>query len=161
MSKRSASFNEQSQTTTKKPKTSDQDGSSEMSATQTTKRILVIGLSGHAPGQQRITMGAKQPKGQFRKMLQDTVAEAKTSGLELDVMQVKASAFSAGLKDIKERLQSKPDGVVIGNGIRGTVEYTVFFEDVVNACREITPTTRMAFNTSPSDILECCLRNFK
>ena len=101
-------------------------------------------------------------KGQFRQMIQDTVAGARESGLELEIMQVKAAAFSSGLKDIKERLQTKPfDGVVIGNGIRAEAEYTVFFEDLVNACRENKPEVRMGFNTSPGDILECCLRNFK
>lgn len=162
MSKRSASSNEQVQANAKKTKTSlkDGDNTSEMAASQTTKRILVVGLSGHAAGQQRLKMGAQQPRGQFRKMLQDTISKAKSSGLELDVMQVKASAFPSGLKDIEERLQSKPDGVVIGNGIRGTSEYTVFFEDVVNACREISPGSRLGFNTSPDDILACCLRNF-
>ena len=123
------------------------------------KRILVIGLAGHAPGSIKPPPAA-QPKGSFRKMLQETVTSAKEYGLALEMMQVKASAFPSALNDIKAKLQSQPHGLLIGNGIRGTAEYTVFFEDLVNACREITPGTRMGFNTSPGDILESCLRNF-
>lgn len=160
MSKRSAGADSRVETKSKKAKASAPlDNSSDMTSSTATKRILVIGLAGHSPGS--AMSRTPKPKGQFRKMLQKTVADARDAGMELDVMQVKVSAFPSGLKDIKERLSSKPYGVVIGNGIRGTAEYTVFFEDVVNACCEITPETKFGFNTSPDDILECCLRNFK
>ena len=159
MFKRSAPVEHESQANSKRNKTGPSQTKSEMLTAQPTKRILVIGLQGHAMGRS-ISPSAKVPKGQFRKMLQNTTTEAKKSGLELEMMQVKASSFSSGLETIEEKLHSKPDGLLIGNGIRGTSEYTVFFENLVNACREITPGTRMAFNTSPNDILECCLRNF-
>lgn len=161
MSKRVAPIDNQTHAKLKRSKTVASSGSTaDMPPTRATKRILVVGLAGHAPGRP-ISPSAKLPKGQFRKMLQKMAAEAKENGLDLEMMQVKSSAFPSGLQDIKERLKSEPDGLLIGNGIRGTAEYTVFFEDLVNACREITPATRLAFNTSPTDILECCLRNFK
>lgn len=160
MSKRSASIEDETQAKSKRNKTSPSRTKSEMLTSQPTKRILVIGLAGHAPGRSTLP-SAKLPKGQFRKMLQNTITEAKASGLELEMMQVKASSFPSALENIKEKLHSKPDGLLIGNGIRGTPKYTIFFEDLVNVCREVTPGTRMAFNTSPNDILECCLRNFR
>ena len=124
------------------------------------KKILVIGLAGHAPGSKPIQQTLKQPRGQFRGKLKATASQAKEAGLDLEIMQVKPSAFSTFLKEIRPKLEAKPDGMVIGYGIRGTADYTEFFEDLVNLCCETTPTTRMAFNTSPDDILECCLRNF-
>lgn len=162
MPKRSAAADGQTESKSKKTKTSTSpDATSDMAASQATKRILVIGLA-HLPKSAAMAAGAKQMKGQFRQMILDTVAGARESGLELEIMQVKAAAFSSGLKDVRQRLESKSfDGVVIGNGIRAEAEYTVFFEDLVNACREMKPEMRMGFNTSPSDILECCLRNFK
>ncbi len=125
------------------------------------RRILVLGLAGHAPGAPKMGAAAKLPRGQFRRNLEATKSKAKENGLELEIIQAKATAFSAALTDIRSKLATKPDGFMVGNGIRGTAEYTVFFEDLVNASTEISPQTRLMFNTSPDDILECCLRNFE
>lgn len=157
MSKRSANEAAIGDTTVKRNKTQDTSSAvASMSTSRAKKRILVVGLAGHAPGSAK----PPTPRGGFKKMLQDTTSEAERLGLKLEMMQIKATAFPAGLESIKEKLSSKPHGLVIGNGIRGTDAYTVFFEDLVSAARETSPSTRLAFNTSPSDILECCRRNF-
>lgn len=121
------------------------------------KRILVIGLAGHARGTSATSM---MPSGTFRGKIKQQVAEAKRLGFELDIIQVKPSDFNTKVRSIKEHLKQKPHGCMIGNGIRGTgtIEYTKFFEALVNACREITPGTKLLFNTSPLDIAETCKR---
>lgn len=161
MSKRSAPGEAKDSKESKRTKRSTAIAQSpKMSHSATMKRVLVVGLAGKSPGSSA-KPSEGLPKGGFRKMLQNTIAEAQKHGLELEMIQVKPSAFQSGLHDLKLRLESKPDGLLVGNGIRGTADYTVFFEDLVNASREITPSTRLAFNTSPSDILECCFRNFR
>ena len=52
------------------------------------------------------------------------------------------------------------DGVVIGFGVRSPVEFTEFFEAVVNAARENAPQAKLMFNTKPTDTLEAIRRFF-
>ena len=76
------------------------------------------------------------------------------------MLQVKPRDFETKLLEIRDRLVERPQGLMIGNGIRSasTQNYTIFFEKIVNACRELSPDTQLLFNTSPLDIAETCQR---
>ena len=67
---------------------------------------------------------------------------------------------STVLGQLKRKLESNPDGFVVGMGLRGVAQFTEMFESCVNACREVSPGTRMGFNTRASDMVECVRRNF-
>ena len=49
---------------------------------------------------------------------------------------------------------------MIGYGIRGPKEYTVLFESVVNAAREIAPGAKLMFSTAPDGVFETIRRAF-
>jgi hypothetical protein len=59
-------------------------------------------------------------------------------------------------------LQSHPQlsGVVLGFGVRGNPDLTVFFEETVQAVREHAPQARLIFNTRPDDSLQAIQRSF-
>ena len=52
------------------------------------------------------------------------------------------------------------DGVVIGFGVRGNSDLTVFFEQIVNVVREHAPTAKLLFNSSPGSTLDAAKRWF-
>ena len=92
--------------------------------------------------------------GTLRQTLQKQHTDAETAGYSLEVIQVKPFEIKQKLQTIRDKLETvKPDLFIIGNGIRGNLEYTIFFERLVNICREVSPGTKMGFNTAPgSDI---------
>ncbi|KAF7964960.1 hypothetical protein HWV62_1312 [Athelia sp. TMB] len=56
--------------------------------------------------------------------------------------------------------EKKYDGVIIGFGVRGAPELTVFFEKTVNAIKDALPTAKLLFNSSPLSTLDAVTRNF-
>jgi hypothetical protein len=92
--------------------------------------------------------------------MRSQISEAKAAGFDLDMFAVKASQLDSDLKRIHERLErEKPELFIIGFGIRGSVELTPFLEKLVTTCREVSPTTKIGFNTTFDGNLEVCERN--
>lgn len=50
------------------------------------------------------------------------------------------------------------DGVVVGFGIRGIPEMTIFFEEIVNTVRTHAPSTKLLFNSTPETIIDAARR---
>lgn len=70
--------------------------------------------------------------------------------------------FDSTLATLREQLATGEwDALVIGGGLKMTAPLTVQFEKVVNACREVSPRTRMLFQAAPGDLDEVVERGFK
>ncbi len=66
-----------------------------------------------------------------------------------------------GSSRLKEELASEPvDGVVIGYGIRGLADHTVWFEQLVSTVREDAPGAKLIFNTLPGNTADAVKRWF-
>ena len=118
-----------------------------------TKNILAIGLSSPPPGADISTE-------ELRSKISAQIDEARDYGFQVDMIMFEPEDFPTALEQLKEKLKSKPDGFIVGMGLRAVAKFTEIFEDCVNACREISPGTRMGFNTRSSDMVECMKRNF-
>ncbi|KAF7975235.1 hypothetical protein HWV62_10200 [Athelia sp. TMB] len=68
-----------------------------------------------------------------------------------------AQAKDALVAQLREK---QYDGVIIGFGVRGAPELTVFFEEAVNVIKDTLPTTKLLFNSSPLSSLDAVKRNF-
>jgi hypothetical protein len=131
-----------------------------------TPRVLAVGIqhssrrtSTKAISKQRPATSQAVPT-RLRSKIRAQIAEAKASGFDLDMMAIKPSQLESGLNHIRERLaKERPDLFIIGFGIRGSAELTVVLEQLVNACREISPETKIGFNTTFDGNLEVCERS--
>ena len=94
------------------------------------------------------------------KSINAQVAEGHRAGFQITPLLFTHDEFAEKMDVVRAKLeQLKPDLFVIGNGVRRRAEFTECFEDMVNACREVTPRTRLGFNSRPDDLVECCRRN--
>ena len=96
----------------------------------------------------------------LRSKIRAQIAEAKAAGFDLDMLAVKPGQIEADLKHIRGRLErEQPELLIIGFGIRGSAEYTVLLENLIAACRETSPETKIGFNTNFDRNLEVCERH--
>ena len=128
----------------------------------TRKTILVLGMRKAPEGAPDNVRREGMNQAELRANLTAQLDKAKDKGYELELKQFgEEDIGTTALRWTKEKLSSQHwDGVILGYGIRGTPDLTVFFEGAVNAAREITPKTRMGFNTKPQDLHETAIRMF-
>lgn len=70
--------------------------------------------------------------------------------------------FEQTLSDFRKEMQSgKWDAIVVGGGLKGSPTLTPQFELVVNAARELSPRTKLLFQSAPGDIDATIQRGFK
>ena len=130
-----------------------------------TPRVLAVGIQ-HSSRRSSMKTIPKQRSGpskavpaRLRSKILAQIAEAKASGYDLDMLALKPSQLDSDLKHIRERLEKeRPDLFIIGFGIRGSAELTGVLEQLVNACREMSPETKIGFNTTMEGNLEVCER---
>lgn len=68
---------------------------------------------------------------------------------------------SVGTNHVISELKRKHyDGVMIGFGVRGNPDLTVWFEEIVNIVREHAPHAKFMFNADPQSSLEAAKRWF-
>ena len=131
-----------------------------------TPRVLAVGIqhssrrtSTKIVSEQRAVTSQAVPA-RLRSKIRAQVTEAKAAGFDLDMLAIKPSQLDSDLKHIRETLaKERPDLFIIGFGIRGSAELTYVLEQLVNACRETSPETKIGFNTTFSGNLEVCERN--
>jgi hypothetical protein len=64
-----------------------------------------------------------------------------------------------GQQQFTEVISSRQwDAVIIGFGLRGFPQYTVFFEWLVNEIKNKAPGTKIGFNSSPESTLDAAKR---
>ncbi|KAL3145331.1 hypothetical protein ABBQ38_001591 [Trebouxia sp. C0009 RCD-2024] len=90
-------------------------------------------------------------------LLQAVISQCAEAGVTLEFV----GDPTVSMNDIKAAFsRCQWDGVVVGFGVRSPVEFTTFFEEVVNAARENAPQAKFMFNTKPTDTLESIRRWF-
>jgi hypothetical protein len=50
------------------------------------------------------------------------------------------------------------DCIMVGAGIRGLPQHTLMFEKIINTIHQKAPSSKICFNTNPSDTVEAVLR---
>lgn len=96
-------------------------------------------------------------------------AELIEKGTKATLKQLNANGFDAGLflfdtdaKNlsalVRQLKEGNYDGVVIGNGIRGTKANFILFERIINTVHQYAPGSRIIFNTLPMDTTEAVKR---
>lgn len=124
------------------------------------KSVLCIGIN----PSKRDTEETKNapPSEAIRNMITKQIQDAKDAGYELQVELIAPNEMSEKIPQIRDMLVEKRwDGFIIGGGIRKELHLTDYFEQLVNAGREIRPQARMGFNTSPMDIVDTMKRMFE
>lgn len=115
--------------------------------------IIVIGL----PVDHAIVKAHFDPE-VIRAGIEKVLADTTAAGYAISAFFLQPDDGMAPL--IAELKQKSYDGVMIGFGVRGTPELTVFFEDIVNTVREHAPSAKLLFNSSPPTTLDAAKRGF-
>lgn len=124
-----------------------------------TKAVLCVGTDPSKKNTEETQ--AAGPALDIRAMVMKQFEAAKAAGYELEMKFIAPDEMEVEVPHVKEMLRGKAwDGYIVGAGIRTTLELTVYFEQLVNASREIRPETKIGFNTSPKDIIPTIQRMF-
>ncbi|KAI0821198.1 hypothetical protein BC629DRAFT_1459142 [Irpex lacteus] len=92
----------------------------------------------------------------IRKGVEALNAALPKAGYDATTLQVQPVV---GSQDVVDALTSRKwDAVIIGFGVRGNPEHTVFFEWLVNAVKEKAPQAKIGFNVDPESTLDCAKR---
>lgn len=97
-------------------------------------------------------------------LFDEEIERAKAQNLDLSYLTIDPvnDTKEKVLDELLERLkQQKYTVISIGFGVRGNRGLTEVFEDMVNMCWEIQPGVKMAFATSPRDVVEAAIRVLK
>lgn len=130
-----------------------------MSAPQA-KAILCVGINPAKRDTEETKNAGPSPA--ILAMIDKQVHDAKDAGYDLHMKFIAPDEMDIEVPRVRELLKEKTwDGFIIGGGIRKEFSLTVYFEQLVNAGREIRPETKLGFNTSPNDILNTLERMFK
>eukprot|EP01113_Clastostelium_recurvatum_P024097 TRINITY_DN2874_c0_g1_i1.p1 TRINITY_DN2874_c0_g1~~TRINITY_DN2874_c0_g1_i1.p1 ORF type:complete len:119 (+),score=27.66 TRINITY_DN2874_c0_g1_i1:114-470(+) len=114
------------------------------------KYFVLIGL----PSDHHLIPAAVQPK--IAEGLAKIGAKFEAEGLDFHFF---AASPESGLEGFKKHLQDKPaDAVIIGMGVRGNPELTVFLEQIIDAARSVLPNVRILFNTTPETTIDAAKR---
>lgn len=112
-------------------------------------QIVLLGLPRHHP---------KTPP-HIGAQLDLVVSQMRKRGVDINVV---SAAPRDGIDNLQRQLQKATavDGVVIGWGLRGMAENTVWFEQVINTVKDVTPAAKLMFNTMPEDTVDAVKRWF-
>ncbi len=89
--------------------------------------------------------------------LREAQQQADAAGVHMQQLMVAPEE----LHQIVEALRSKPwDAVLIGNGVRSSLELTPYLEQLVAAVREHAPQAVVMFNTTPLTCMDAIRRWF-
>ncbi|KAG6358019.1 hypothetical protein INS49_013903 [Diaporthe citri] len=89
------------------------------------------------------------------------LARLREAGFEFTLYFADSKDTGAALPAVKELLRGSAwDGVSIGFGLRGAIEYTALFEDIVNAVVSEAegPVPKLMFTSSTTDIYDAAIR---
>ena len=103
---------------------------------------------------------------EIRQLVRNGADEAKRAGYNIDLTFIMSPDIDSKLAEVLGLVRDKasrlkPFGVIFGGGIRLNADFTPFFEQVVNICREATPESRMGFQSKPDDMRDVCERLFR
>ena len=99
--------------------------------------------------------------GQIVELVKADLKRAADEGFDCTPIYLNPADLHGTLHTVRQTLKEQPwDGVSIGFGVRGSVEFTELFEGAVNAVREIRPEAKMMFATAPDGIFDAIMRIF-
>lgn len=124
------------------------------------RNILILGLGSyvdkHATNITSLTSAGVAAK------VSATIAEASTLGFDGESFDVDPDQAEATVHKLREKLAARKwDGVSIGFGVRGQIQFTGLFEDCVNAVIDEAPGARFVFSTHPDKVVEGIRRVFR
>ena len=120
------------------------------------RKILGIGILKESSSQDP-TYSAERVKQEVDRELE----RLRAAGFEFTLYFADSKNTGAALPEIMELLRgSRWDGVSIGFGLRGAIEYTALFEDIVNAvvAEAKGPVPKLMFTRSTTDIYDAAIR---
>lgn len=120
------------------------------------KKILGIGIL-KEESQQDPTYDPERVK----REVDEEFARLQDSGFEMTLYFADSKAIEQSMPAIRQHLRSASwDGVSIGFGIRGEIEYTALFEEIVNAVvtESKGPIPKFMFTSSTTDIYNAVVR---
>lgn len=118
-------------------------------------RVLLIGFTADAVDLSNLPVDVET----LRKMIANGDAEVSAAGYDVERAWI-GTDHDAGVAEVRSALTGSTfDVVLVGEGVRGNPQYTVLFEQVVNAAHELAPRARFAFNADPPSTLEALRRN--
>lgn len=132
----------------------------------TAKRLTILSTGIGRPPAAAEGKGFSYPEDLYAKnkaLLDADIDRARQIGYDVQTMDLNPNPaqLHETLEQLKEKLRSQHwDGFGIGFGVRANKDFTPLFEGAVNACREITPSTRMMFACAPDDVVGGILRAF-
>lgn len=125
-------------------------------ATAPRKKILGIGILKESSLQDP----AYSPE-RVKQEVDQELARLQEAGFEFTLYFADSKDTGAALPTVKELLRGSTwDGVSIGFGLRGAIEYTALFEDIVNAVVSEAqgPVPKLMFTSSTTDIYDAAIR---
>ena len=80
----------------------------------------------------------------------------ETAGLPFEFVAVAPEDDLATLRDKLQ--QRQPDAIVVGNGIRSSMDLTFFMEQLISTAQATVPQAKILFNTMPDTTLDAVKR---
>lgn len=122
----------------------------------TTKHFLGIGIIRFVDRVPGFSLNSKQ----IQQMIDEEEKAMATIGIEHTMFELNPDDPNA-IPQMKDKLQSRQwDGVIIGWGVRGTINLTGIFEVAVNLTVQEVRGVKLMFPTSPESLLESARRVF-
>ncbi|SHF09536.1 hypothetical protein SAMN05443144_105164 [Fodinibius roseus] len=121
------------------------------------KNVLIIGMDPHTIDftNPEIPEGLTAEK--IERGTQTTLEKLHSLGYEAELFLIETGATD--LNNLEEHLSKKNfDGIVIGNGIRSIATNFILFEQIVNTVHANAPTSKIIFNTLPTNTDEAVKR---
>lgn len=120
------------------------------------KSILVVNLGQYLTG----VPAEKAIKADWEKEKAHNITSLfDNKGFDLDPKDVTST-----LRALKKILEERPwDGVLLGWCVRGHVEFTLLFEELITLCCEVQKSAlqmKIMFSTGPDNLVETVARNF-
>lgn len=123
------------------------------------KKVLCIGINPSKRDTPELRNAG--PSDEIQRMISGQIQEAKDASFNLRVELIAPDEMAEKITYVRKLLEQEPwDGYIVGGGIRKTFEVSEYFEELVNASRELRPEARMGFNTSPTDLVATMQRMF-
>lgn len=125
-------------------------------ATSPTRKILGIGILKETSSQDP----AYSPE-RVKHEVDQELARLRDAGFDFTLYFADSKDTGAALPAVRALLRGSTwDGVSIGFGLRGAIEYTALFEDIVNAvvAEAQGPVPKLMFTSSTADIYDAAIR---
>jgi hypothetical protein len=120
---------------------------------QNNKRVLLIGLE---PETLDYSSFEDLNAEKVMKNLRSEQNKGKELGYDVEICLINPDGTD--MDKISQKLEKQFNCIVIGAGIRLLPEYFILFEKALNLVHQNAPSSKICFNTNPSDTIEAIKR---